>query len=72
MNCIDFTWQSFGNRRAVGLFSLRKVQKLSHVKYEPVPDGSKRDPLLARAEPMSDAGCTSVKTYLRRGGDATQ
>ena len=34
---------------------------------EPVPAGSKTDPLLAKAEPISDAGSISVITYLRKG-----
>ena len=29
--------------------------------------GSKLDPPLAKAEPISDGGCTSGITYLRRG-----
>jgi len=32
---------------------------------EPVPAGSKMDPLLAKAEPISDIGSTSVTIYLR-------
>jgi len=34
---------------------------------KPVPAGSKRDPLLARAKPISDGGSASVVTDLRRG-----
>ncbi|KAK4811066.1 hypothetical protein QYF61_016352 [Mycteria americana] len=34
---------------------------------EPVPDGSKTDPLLAKAEPVSDADGASMITYLRKG-----
>ena len=34
---------------------------------EPTPAGSKADPLLAKAKPISDGGSTSVITHLRRG-----
>jgi len=34
---------------------------------EPVPTGSKMDPPMAKAEPISDSGSTSGITYLRRG-----
>ncbi|KAK4829029.1 hypothetical protein QYF61_001804 [Mycteria americana] len=34
---------------------------------EPMPAGSKMDPPLAKAEPISDGGSASVITYLRRG-----
>jgi len=33
---------------------------------EPVPAGSKTDPLLAKAEPISNGGITSGITHLRR------
>ncbi|PKU45665.1 hypothetical protein llap_4036 [Limosa lapponica baueri] len=32
-----------------------------------MPDGSKTDTLLAKAKPISDGGCASGITYLRRG-----
>lgn len=35
-------------------------QKLSPCQTRPVTAGSKTDPLLPKAEPISDAGCTSV------------
>ncbi|GAB0209984.1 acid sphingomyelinase-like phosphodiesterase 3b [Grus japonensis] len=34
-----------------------------------MPAGSKTDPPLAKAEPISDGGSASVITYLRRGGE---
>ncbi|KAK4810610.1 hypothetical protein QYF61_007347 [Mycteria americana] len=34
---------------------------------EPMPAGSKTDPPLAKAEPISDSGTASVIIYLRRG-----
>jgi len=46
--------------------SVRRCQKLRLCPTEPVPDGSKTDPLLAKAKPISDGGRTSVITYLRR------
>jgi len=47
--------------------SLRSCQKLPPCLIEPVPAGSKTDPLLAKAKPISDSGSTSGITYLRRG-----
>ncbi|KAK4824794.1 hypothetical protein QYF61_019462 [Mycteria americana] len=35
---------------------------------EPMPAGSKTDPPLAKAEPISNGGSASGITYLRRGG----
>jgi len=35
---------------------------------ESMPAGSKTDPLLATAEPISDDGSASVIKYLRKGG----
>jgi len=34
---------------------------------KPMPAGSKMDLLLAKANPISDSGSTSVITYLRKG-----
>jgi len=44
----------------------------SHEKLPPCPielagTGSKADPLLVKAKPISNGGSTSVTTYLRRG-----
>jgi len=36
---------------------------------EPMPAGSKTDPPLAKAEPISDGGSASGITQLRRGGE---
>ena len=60
-------WQGFGSRGAVGVASVRNCEKLSSCMVEPVPAGSKTDPLLANAKPVSDGGSTSVITYLRKG-----
>lgn len=46
---------------------MSRVQKLPHVKEEPLTDGSRSDPLLARAEAMGDAGLASVRTDIRKG-----
>jgi len=47
--------------------SVRSCQKLSPCLIKPVPDGSKTDPPLPKAKPISDCGSTFVITYLRRG-----
>jgi len=47
--------------------SVRSCEKLPPCLVEPVPAGSKTDPLLAKAKPISDGGSTSVITYLRKG-----
>jgi len=39
--------------------SVRRCQKLPPCLIEPMPAGSKTDPLLAKAEPISDGGSTS-------------
>jgi len=47
--------------------SVRRCQKLSLSPIEPVSASSKTDLLLAKAEPISDGGSTSVTTYIRGG-----
>jgi len=47
--------------------SVRSCQKLPPCLIEPVPAGSKMDPLLAKAEPISNGVTSSVITYLSRG-----
>jgi len=42
--------------------SVRSCQKLRPRLIEPVPDGSKMDPTLAKAKPVSDSGSASVIT----------
>jgi len=42
--------------------SVRSCEKLPPCLIEPVPAGSKMDPLLAKAKPISDGGSTSVIT----------
>jgi len=46
--------------------SVRSCWKFPPYLIQPVPAGSKMDPPLAKAEPISDAGSASVITYLRR------
>ena len=46
---------------------MRSCQKLPLCPIKPMPAGSKMDPLLAKAEPISDSGSASVITYLRKG-----
>jgi len=59
---IGFTWQGFRTGRIAGVASVRRHQKLLPCQIEPVPVGSKMDPLLAKAEPISNA----VIMYLRK------
>ena len=47
---------------ATGVASVRSCQKLPLCLIEPMPAGSKTDPPLAKAKPIS----TSVITYLKR------
>ena len=65
--CIWFMGQGFGSGGAAGVVSVRRHQKLLPCRTEPVSAGSKMDLLLAKAEPISDAGGASVITYLRKG-----
>lgn len=69
---IGFIWQDFGSRGTAGVTSLRKDQGLLPCWTRPVPAGSKTDPLLAKAEPIGEAGGASVITYLRKGKNAAQ
>ena len=66
-DCIGFTWQGFSSRGSVGLASVRRYQKLFPCWTEPVPASSEMDPLLAKAEPISNVGSASVIAYLRKG-----
>jgi len=57
--CIGFAWQGFGSRGAVRVTSGRSCKKLPPCLIEPVPAGSKTDPPLAKAKPISDGGRAS-------------
>jgi len=46
---------------------VRSCEKLPPCPIKPVPAGSKMDPPLAKAKPISDGGSASVITDLRRG-----
>ena len=46
---------------------MRSCQELPLFPTEPMPAGSKTDPPLAKAEPISDGGRASGITYLRQG-----
>ena len=48
---------------AAGVASVRRDQELPPCQTEPVPASSKMDPLLAKAEPISEASGASVITY---------
>ncbi|XP_064911936.1 uncharacterized protein LOC135578976 [Columba livia] len=52
---------------AVVVSSHRRCQELSLCHTQPVSAGSKMDPLLFKAEPISDVGGTSMLTYSRKG-----
>ena len=47
--------------------SISRGQRVSTHRTEPVPSGSKMDPLQDTAEPVTDAGGTSVMTYFKKG-----
>jgi len=46
--------------------SVRSCEKLPPCLIMPVPAGSKTDPSLAKAEPISNGGSASGMTYFRR------
>ena len=48
--------------------SVRSFQQLPPCPMEPMPAGSKTDPPLGKAKPISDGGSDSGTTDLRRGG----
>ena len=50
--------------RATGVASVRSCEKLPPCLIKPVPAGSKMDPPLAKAKPISNGGSTSMITYL--------
>ena len=52
---------------ATGMASVRSCQKLPLCPIKLMPAGSKTDPPLAKAEPISNSGSTSGITYLRKG-----
>jgi len=62
-----FTWQGFGSTGAIGVPSVRSCEKLSPCLIKPVLAGSKMDPPLSKAKPISDSVSASVITYLRKG-----
>jgi len=62
-----FAWQGFGSQGVIGVVSVRSCKKLPPYLIKPVPAGSERNPLLAKAKPISEGSSTSVITDLRRG-----
>jgi len=64
-DCIGFRWQTSKWGCRVGI--CKRHQGLLPCGTEPVLAGSKMDPLLAKAEPISDADSASEITYLRKG-----
>jgi len=61
-DCYGFAWQGFGSGGAVGVASVSSCEKLPPGLIKPVPAGSKTDPLLAKAKPISNSGSASVIT----------
>jgi len=66
LECTRLAWQSFGSRGAIGVDAARSCEKLPLHLIQSVPPGSRMDPSLAKAEPISDSGSTSVITNLIR------
>jgi len=64
---IRFVWQGFGSRGAPRVASVRRCQKLPPCLIESMPAGSKTDPPLPEAEPISKGG--GKKTYGIAGGE---
>lgn len=54
-------------RGAREVTSVRSCQKVPSCPTEPIPAGCKTDPLLAKAETISDGGSPSGIMYSRRG-----
>jgi len=54
-------------RGAIGVASVRSCKKLPPCLLKPALAGSKTDPSLVKAKPISNGGSTSVITYLRMG-----
>jgi len=65
--CIGFSWEHFGSGGTTGEASVRSCEKLPPCLIKPVPAGSKMDPLVPKAEPVSDGGSASGVKYLRTG-----
>jgi len=57
---------------AVWVASVISCEKLPPYLIKPVPAGSKTDPPLPKAKPISNGGSTSVITFLRKGRKKTQ
>jgi len=61
-SCIGLMWQGFGSSGAAGVAPVRRDQGLPPCWTQSLPAGSETDPLLAKAEPISDAGDAFVMT----------
>lgn len=65
---IGFTQQSFSSQVTAEIAFVRRDQKVREViTQESVPASSKKELELAKFEPTSNAACTSVRAYLRKG-----
>jgi len=67
VQCIWFAWQGFGSRGPTGVAFVRSCEKLPLYLTKPVQACSKRDKLMAKAEPISNGGSASVITCSRKG-----
>jgi len=56
--CYRFAWQGFGSGGPIGVASVSSCEKLPPCLIKPVPDGSKMDPPLPKAKPISNGGST--------------
>ena len=65
--CYGFAWQGFGSGGAIGVASARSCEKLPPCLIKPMPAGSKMDPMMPKAKPISDGGSASGIAYLSRG-----
>lgn len=58
--CIWFIWQGSGNGGTTEMASVRSYQKPLPRLTEPMPEGARMDPPLAKAKPLRDGSNDSV------------
>jgi len=65
--CTGFAWEGFGSKIATEVACVRNWLKLPLCPREPVPVGSKMDPPVLKAEPISDSGfCNNLLKRRRK------
>lgn len=62
-----FVQSGFGSEGTTGVVSVRNCQKLPPCPTESMPAGSRVDPLLAEADPISNSGSCSLITLTYVG-----